>query len=61
MTRNEDLLRIVENLAQEARRTEGLAQHRRLLRTIGQIKGCLDKVTTQTRDPMTLKEEKIPS
>ena len=49
MTRNEDLLRIVENMAREARRLEGLSYHGRLLTVLGRLKEYVGKVEANVR------------
>ena len=49
MTRNEDLLRIVENMAREARRLEGLSYHGRLLAVLGRLKEYVEKVEKHVR------------
>ena len=49
MTRNEDLLRIVENMAREGRRLEGLGYHGRLLSVLGRLKDYVGKVETNVR------------
>jgi|JI10StandDraft_1071094.scaffolds.fasta_scaffold348299_4 hypothetical protein len=50
MTRNEDLLRIVENMAREARRLEGLSYHERLLTVLGRLKDYVGKVEANVRE-----------
>ena len=49
MTRNEDLLRIIENMAREARRLEGLGYHERLLTVLGRLKEYVEKVEENAR------------
>ena len=49
MTRNEDLLRIVENMAREARRLEGLSYQGRLLTVLGRLKDYVGKVEENVR------------
>jgi hypothetical protein len=50
MTRNEDLLRIVENMAREARHLEGLSYHGRLLTVLGRLKEYVGKVEANVRE-----------
>jgi hypothetical protein len=49
MIRNEDMLRIIENLAREARRLEGLGYHGRLLTVLGRLKEYVEKVEKHVR------------
>lgn len=49
MNRMEDLLRIVENLAREARRLEGLGYHGRLLTVLGRLRGYVEKIENNVR------------
>ena len=60
MTHNEDLLRMMENLAREARRLEGLGYHGRLLTILRRLKEYGEKVENHVRRLESEKKPHVP-